>query len=420
VKRASTPPSFDGKYQIFPSHTKAEFERLKQSIAKEGVLVSVVVDQRGNVIDGHHRVLAWDELRAEGVKVPNYKRSIRHLSNDDEGVELAVALNERRRHLTPKMRQEVARQLRRHKWTVRRIAEELEVGSSTIQRDLSGVPSGTPARVIGRDGKSYASTKRFEVSVKSQKETDKAIAAIAKLDGNVPNRSMSPARLQKCADDYEVRLGVEPDGTSHRGASWSMHCADFRKSRLRPNSIDVIVTDPPYTKEGIPLFGDLSRFAKRTLKPGGLCIVYAGKYFLPEEIHELSCELEWVWLMTIIQTSHPSRVHHKKILGMHRPVLIFSNGPYKPDHWMRDTITSTQRPEKELHRWQQALDPVKQIIAMASKPGDSVCDPFGCTGTTGIAAVGQGRSFIGFEINPKTARIGGNRIRQFVKSQKDF
>ena len=192
------------------------------------------------------------------------------------------------------------------------------------------------------------------------------------------------------------------------------------KVETEADSIDVIVTDPPYTKEGIPLFGDLSRFAESHLKPGGLCIAYAGKFFLPEEIHELSCELEWVWLMTIIQTSHPSRVHHKKILGMHRPVLVFSKGEYKPDQWMRDTITSTQKPEKELHRWQQALDPVKQIIAMASKPGDSVCDPFGCTGTTGIAAVGQDRSFIGFEINPKTARIGVNRIRQFVKSQKKY
>ena len=85
---------------------------------------------------------------------------------------------------------------------------------------------------------------------------------------------------------------------------------------------------------------------------------------------------------------------------------------------MRDTITSTQLPEKELHHWQQALDPVKQIISMASKPGDLVCDPFACTGTTGVAALGQGRSFIGCEINPKSARVGATRIRQFVKSQE--
>jgi adenine-specific DNA-methyltransferase len=127
--------------------------------------------------------------------------------------------------------------------------------------------------------------------------------------------------------------------------------------------------------------------------------------------------LEWVWAFAIIQTSHPTRIHHKKILGMYRPVLVFSNGRHKPDQWMRDTISSTQKPEKELHHWQQALDPVKQIIAMVSKPGDLVCDPFACTGTTGVAALGQGRSFIGCEINPKSARVGARRIREFVKSQ---
>lgn len=418
MSRATTPPPTAGKYQIFPPQTKAEFEKLKRSIAKDGVLVPVVIDQRGDIIDGHHRVKAWNELRAEGVKVPNYVRSLRHLVSDDEGYELAVVLNERRRHMDPKMRTTVARQLRRRGWSVRRIAEELDVGSSTIQRDLSGVPGGTPEKIVGRDGKSYAGSQHFEVSVKSQKEVDRAIAAIAKFDGNVPNRSMTPARLQKKADEYEVRLGVEPDGTSDRGASWSLRCADFRKCTLKPNSIDVIITDPPYTKEGIPLYGDLALFAKRHLKPGGLCLAYAGKFYLPQLITELGSELEWVWQFVILQNSHASRVFDKKLLGEYRPVLVYSKGRYRPDMWAHDAILSKAKPEKELHRWQQALDPVQQIIAMVSKPNQLVCDPFSGSGTTGVAAISLGRSFVGFEINPKTAKVGVNRIRQFENELK--
>ena len=378
----------------------------------------VVLDQRGDIIDGHHRVIAWNELRAEGLKVPNYTRSIRYLTDDDEGYELAVILNERRRHLDPKMRKAVARQLRNRGWSLRRIAEELDVGSSTIRRDLSGVPDGTPDRIEGLDGKSYASSKRFEVSAKSQREVDKSIAAIAKFDGNVPNRSMTPARLQKKADEYEVRLGVEPDGTSHRGASWSLRCADFRECKLKPNSIDVIVTDPPYTKEGIPLYGDLARFAKRHLRPGGLCLAYAGKFYLPQLVAELGSELEWVWQLAILQNSHGSRIFDKKMIGEYRPVLVYSKGRYKPDSWKHDAIISASKPEKELHHWQQALDPMQQIIAMVSKPNELVCDPFSGSATTGIAALSLGRSFIGFEINPKTARVGVNRIRQYENESK--
>jgi hypothetical protein len=316
------------------------------------------------------------------------------------------------------MRKAVTRELRKHGWSLRRIAEELDVGSSTIRRDLSGVPDGTPDRIEGLDGKSYASSRRFEVTAKSQLEVDKSITAIAKFDGNVPNRSMTSARLQKKADEYEVRLGVEPDGTSHRGVSWSLHCADIRESKLKPNSIDVIITDPPYTKEGIPLYGDLARFAKRHLKPGGLCLAYAGKFYLPELVSELGSELEWVWQLAILQNSHGSRIFDKKIIGEYRPVLVYSKGRYKPDSWKHDAIVSASKPEKDLHRWQQALDPMQQIIVMVSKPNDLICDPFAGSATTGIAALALSRSFIGFEINPKTARVGVNRIRQFENEMR--
>ena len=52
-------------------------------------------------------------------------------------------------------------------------------------------------------------------------------------------------------------------------------------------------------------------------------------------------------------------------------------------------ILSTSGPEKELHHWQQALDPMQQIIAMVSKPNELVRDPFSGSTTTGIAALSQ-------------------------------
>jgi len=417
VSRGSRSHPIFGEFQIFPEYSKAEFAALKRSIARDGMLVPVEIDQNNVIIDGHHRVRAWNELRAEGVKVRDYKTVIRHYRDDEHRLERAVTFNERRRHLDATQRKSVARKLRKRGWSLRRIAEELDVGSSTIKRDVSGVPGGTPDKVIGRDQKRYAGSTQFEVLATSQREVEQSLKAIASLEGNLPSRPITASRLQKRADAYQVRLGVEPDGTAYDGTSWSLRCDDFRKWKLKPNSLDVIVTDPPYPRNGIPLYGDLSRFAKRHLKPGGLCVAYAGKYFLPELMIELNRELEWVWEIAIIQTSHPTRTFPKKIFGEYRPALVFSKGPYKPTKWMHDVIISKQSPEKELHRWQQSLDPVKQIIAMTSKQGDLVCDPFACSGTTGVAALSLGRSFVGCEINPKSARVGADRIRQFVKSK---
>jgi site-specific DNA-methyltransferase (adenine-specific) len=416
-RRQGSPPIF-GEFQIFPPYSKPERAALKKSIERVGTLVPVEVDQNNVIIDGHHRVELWNELRAEGKNVRNYKTNIRHYRDDQERLERAVTFNDRRRHLDAAQRKTVARKLRKRGWSLRRIAEELGVGSSTIKRDVSGVPGGTPEKVTGLDNKRYSGSSRFEVLATSPREVEQSLKAIAALEGNLPSRPTTASRLQKRADTYQVRLGVEPDGTAYDGAGWSLTCQDFRKWKLKPNSLDIIVTDPPYPRSGIPLYGELSRFAKRHLKPGGLCIAYAGKYFLPELMIELARELEWVWAVVIIQTSHPTRTFPKKMFGEYRPALVFSKGPYKPDKWMHDVIIAKQSPEKEHHRWQQSVDPVRQIIAMATKPGDLVCDPFACSGTTGVAALGLGRSFAGCEINPKSARVGADRIRRFVDSQE--
>jgi len=43
-------------------------------------------------------------------------------------------------------------------------------------------------------------------------------------------------------------------------------------------------------------------------------------------------------------------------------------------------------------------------------PGDTVLDPFTGSGTTGVAAIRQGRNFIGIELNPKYADMARRRI----------
>jgi len=52
------------KYQVMPDLTPIEYEALKADIAERGVLIPVEVDENGQLLDGHHRVRAWQELRA--------------------------------------------------------------------------------------------------------------------------------------------------------------------------------------------------------------------------------------------------------------------------------------------------------------------------------------------------------------------
>jgi site-specific DNA-methyltransferase (adenine-specific) len=291
-KRAG--PAVPGDYQIFPAHSPDEFAALKESIWSRGVLVPIVVDQHGTIIDGHHRKRAYDELIGEGAKLPPYERKVVRFANVDDRLSWAVSLNERRRQLSPEQRKKVARTLRQRGWSLRRIGEELGAGPSTIKRDLTGVPGGTPARVTGKDGKRYAAIRPPAVSTFSDKDEKRAVDLMGELGDDLPRRETTVGRLEKFAKKRRVFPSAPPDGSSHKGPRWRLDCADMRKWKVRANSVDLIVTDPPYEAAGIPLYRDLSAFAARTLKPGGLLFAYAGNLFLDQIFDALRSELNYV------------------------------------------------------------------------------------------------------------------------------
>ena len=59
-------------WQLFDALDAEAFDGLKSDIRERGVLVPVELDEDGTILDGHHRVRAWTEPRAEGVSLPDY------------------------------------------------------------------------------------------------------------------------------------------------------------------------------------------------------------------------------------------------------------------------------------------------------------------------------------------------------------
>ena len=52
-------------YQVFPDLPPEEFEKLKQDITQRGVQVAIELTPEGEILDGHQRVRACQELRIE-------------------------------------------------------------------------------------------------------------------------------------------------------------------------------------------------------------------------------------------------------------------------------------------------------------------------------------------------------------------
>lgn len=71
-------------------------------------------------------------------------------------------------------------------------------------------------------------------------------------------------------------------------------------------------------------------------------------------------------------------------------------------------INTKPCPEAHFAVYPPAL--VEPCVALASRLGDLILDPFAGAGTTGMAAVANGRSFVGDELNPEYLNIARRRI----------
>jgi hypothetical protein len=76
----------------------------------------------------------------------------------------------------------------------------------------------------------------------------------------------------------------------------------------------------------------------------------------------------------------------------------------------RNVWTIATQPYSGAHFATMPPDLAERCIKAGTKPGDTVLDPFGGAGTTGLVADRLGRSAILCELNPEYARLARERI----------
>lgn len=83
------------------------------------------------------------------------------------------------------------------------------------------------------------------------------------------------------------------------------------------------------------------------------------------------------------------------------------------------TFTFTKNTRDAVHPTQKPLPLMTELVRLFSFEGDTVLDPFMGSATTGVAAVSQGRSFIGIEQDAKHFDAACKRINDALR-QPDF
>jgi DNA modification methylase len=62
------------------------------------------------------------------------------------------------------------------------------------------------------------------------------------------------------------------------------------------------------------------------------------------------------------------------------------------------------------HEAPYPIELASRCVRASTKHGDVVLDPFCGSGTTGVAALRLRRSFVGIDLDPRSARVAGRRL----------
>lgn len=143
-------PSSQQPYQLLPSLTDNEYKALKESIRENGVQNPILIDEAGEILDGHHR---WQICQELSVDCPY---EVMEGLTVDEKRERALILNLLRRNLSLKQKRKIVADLlradpSRSNNSIAKTVGISDVTVASIRREL-GLFSD---KIKGADGKEY-------------------------------------------------------------------------------------------------------------------------------------------------------------------------------------------------------------------------------------------------------------------------
>jgi len=212
-------------------------------------------------------------------------------------------------------------------------------------------------------------------------------------------------------------------------------CLELMKE-LPEKSIDLIITDPPYSTPVITSFGrqriknlaDLSiqefyfkairiEF-ERILKSNGRVFIFCDDKFYPILY---AVFYEWqnlgliVWDKGRIGMGYPIRKQHELILYANQNSYDFNK--FETTTHI-SSILKIKHDKNRIHGSQKPIELIEYLIKGFSIEGDIILDPFVGSGTTCYAAIRTKRKYIGIELNPEYCEMARARIKPLLDQQK--
>jgi len=409
---------------IIPPLQSDERALLEQSIRAEGCRDAIVVWD-GTIIDGHNRYEICSRF-----DVPFQTKEMA-FADRYEAMNWIIMNQLGRRNLSDAARSDLrgkrynnekqnhggdrrSSDQNEHLKTAERLAQEEGVSQATVRRDaeFSEALDILAALVIPRSeftasGRKTTKSHIIQLADLAKVDPEAALAAWHKVEDQGEKSGAIKSAIREVAN--EQAMAEMPENENE---TISLMLGDFAElSRtLADESIDAIITDPPYPYQYIEEWSRLSEMAMRVLKPGGWCITYSGKQHLDEVMARMTTSgLEYFWQIVFLQTTLATD-HARGVNTQYKPILLFQKPPIrKPDTYFVDVIKGSGV-EKDGHEWQQSENGFVELMERFTMAGETIMDPFLGSGTCAVAASKTARRFIGYEIDEGTYASACKRV----------
>ena len=371
----------------------------------------IVVDEHDRIIDGK---LRWEIAQELGIRdIPRV--SVRGLS-EEEKQDLRVVLNICRRHLTrEQVRQWIAWELIRHPHhSDRVVAGRLGVSPTTVGKVRATVQVGQSHSRLGADGK----YRRAVVYTETERQRKQAQEILQGL-GEPPDAQYLSMRQLRRLRWEQKRAEMVASAKSVTLKDFTIHACDFRTvgDRIPDGSVDLAICDPPWDQWeelAIPLGKTLARI----LKPNVVACVYTGVHVEDDWNDRLKKSLAKEWRVIALHLRPGSILYAGAIQHMYTPILLYRNQPsgtFRTSRSLPDVIESPTA-EKDHHEYQQPVCESMTLLKALTNPNAVVCDLTSGSGTVAVATaiVGQGRRFVGCELDPQLAAAGLSRVAEIL------
>jgi tRNA G10 N-methylase Trm11 len=404
-------PKIDTEFQaICPTLSDVEYGNLEESIKKEGCRDALVV-WNSIILDGYNRYNICKEHDIE------FKTTEVDLADRDAAIQWIIQNALARRNLTPVQKIELAERFRNvlEKQAEQRKQSGLQQNGSkcTVKPDLASREERTVNAQIGKIAGVGKETVRKYRSAKphlNKKELEKLRRGEIAID--------RAARISRTRINENIREEIKQSSPTLTVDDYKLFAADIKNGLLEieDESIDIIVTDPPYNKESTVLFLDLAKVAARVLKPGCNLVAMVGHFYLPTAIEQLNAHLEYQWVLSYLTPGMHNQHIDRRVSSGWKPVLWYSK-PGEPGRkiHIHDKIDAGKIHENIFHKWEQSVSGFENLMEKFVFDGDLVLDPFCGSGTTGLAAKALKCRFVGSDIDSGCVKIAASRLAEEPK-----